>query len=783
MIGRRDFLTASGLLFNGGSAAAAPATVIEGGFLSAAGASAEGWYAAVVVLDNGEDEFCRGLADPGRWVCQNDSAGFDAEVRKAGEWRKKISRASRRLIFGSRKANRVNHLLASAERMTAPAVPKETSAEPLVVWASRSAGEWSLMRSDGTQSRVLIRQQYPLRIPSVALTSVGPIIACEVHGPFREVQLFDAAGTPLARFRGERPRLAAAGDRLYLLLERAAGDSIRTFLLELDEKLRVLREFEVPARNDYTWKGDLLWDSASRSVHVVVESCEAFGMHEQLSLTRDLYCWSLRASGSGLVPALGPNRVPAGCDAAAVMPRLFMLDGTTSVAFRQYRVQKQRGTFGWDVWLASWKDGRWDSLCRVTANYGNADTGYDILEEGGRRIGVFPCRSHLPGGHITARYWTEVVELPATPGATPPQPVPCVTTRGPRQIGIEPDPLPVPPSGLQLLWADLHCHSSYSTCQPATNGSPEDHLRFVRDVLGCQVLTLSEHGHHMTAAESIYVQDCVEEFAGSTGIVLYSDEPNPEPGRHTNFYTASREVFEQLRTVFLSHGRARADVYRHIRQALPAGSVLAISHFHGKPLPPDAMRATFDPSLDVAMEAMQIRGNVMLDLHRESNGLLFPNDCLNMGLRLGLVGGTDHTLALDKRANHYCLTGLWVRERTAEGVMEALRARRTTAMSNGKMAIWATLNGQPAGSEVAVSGSLRIHASLGCGRTIKRAGLMRDGAILAWTDIGARNAELTLVDPEPPSGHHWYGVTAEMDTAYPTAGIAHASPFFVMVTQ
>ena len=193
------------------------------------------------------------------------------------------------------------------------------------------------------------------------------------------------------------------------------------------------------------------------------------------------------------------------------------------------------------------------------------------------------------------------------------------------------------------------------------------------------------------------------------------------------------------------------------------------------------MRAAFDPELDVAMESMQIRGNVMMQLHRESEGLLFPNDCLNLGLKVGLVAATDHTFAADVRRNHYCLTGLWVRERTPEGVFEALRARRTFGMSDGKIAVWATLAGQGMGSEVECSGKVSIHAELSCARRIVRAALMCDGKIRNWTPIGGKRASLELVDPEPAPGYHWYVVTAEMETAYGTPGYCHASPFFVTV--
>ncbi len=780
MLDRREFLIASGLLVRSSAQAGGVAATVENGFLCSAGVSADGWYAGIVVLDHGEAAFCAGLADPGRWACRYDGGGYETELRKAQRWRASLVSASQRLVFRSRGNPTEDRRLATAERILGPAAPREATSQPALIWLERAGGIWRLQCFDGREIRTVCVPPRRLRRPAIAEFGDAHVIACEVDAPGQEVLLISAGGEVKAHFTGGRPRLVRAGDGLLLLVERSTADAISTHLVELDGKLRVKREAVVPAKQDYTWKGDMVHDSATRRAHVVVESSPAFGVDEQLNRTRDLYCWQWDVATSRFQPAGTDNRIPVACsDAAAIEPRIAAFGERPSVSYRQYRVSPIRGTYGWDVWTSELEEAHWQSPYRVTESYGTADTGYEILRDGARTIGVFPCRSHLNGGHITARYWTEVVELPRrSPSAAPPPTVPCSTGAAARRIVIEPEPVGGAPPGLRLIWADLHRHTAYSTCQAATNGMPEDHLRFVRDVLGCQVLTLTEHGHHMTGAESTYVHDRVEEYAGEHGIVLYGDEPNPEPGRHTIFYTTRREVFEQLRTIFLSHGRARPDVYRHIREALPEGAVLAITHFHGKPLPPDAMKAAFSPGLDVAMEAMQIRGNVMLQLHRESNGLLFPNDCLDMGLRVGLVGGTDHTYAVDQRRNHYCLTGLWVSDVSADGVFEALRARRTTAMSDGKLALWAECQGRPMGSEIEASGKIGIDVKMSCGRNIRRAALLRDGRIVEWVPVGAKRQALTLED-QPSPGFHWYVVTVEMETAYGTPGIAHASPFFV----
>ena len=61
---------------------------------------------------------------------------------------------------------------------------------------------------------------------------------------------------------------------------------------------------------------------------------------------------------------------------------------------------------------------------------------------------------------------------------------------------------------------------------------------------------------------------------------------------------------------------------------------------------------------------------------------------------------------------------------------------------------------------------------------------MRDGELLPWTEIGARAAEIDLLDEGAPGGRHWYVVTAEADSVPGEPPVlAHASPFFVTVTS
>jgi hypothetical protein len=289
----------------------------------------------------------------------------------------------------------------------------------------------------------------------------------------------------------------------------------------------------------------------------------------------------------------------------------------------------------------------------------------------------------------------------------------------------------------------------------------------------------------MSLAECAWTFDRLEAEAGSERILLYGTEPGMRTGRHTNFYAASRRQFDRLCALFRhpsgtgQGGFDRAQSYAACLKAFPGGQVVALRHFHGDTATDDEeSAASFAPQLEVAMEAMQGRTNNLLGREGKAG---FPAIYLNHGFKIGLVGGTDHFRETDF-TNHYCLTGFWVKERSAAGLWEALRNRRTLAVSNAKIAMWATLGGHAIGEEVAADGPVRFNVSVASARPIRRVTIIRDGEVLPWTAVNATAAVLELSD-EPAPGRHWYVVTAEADSAYNEAAIGHASPFFVTVKR
>jgi len=246
-----------------------------------------------------------------------------------------------------------------------------------------------------------------------------------------------------------------------------------------------------------------------------------------------------------------------------------------------------------------------------------------------------------------------------------------------------------------------------------------------------------------------------------------------------NWYCRERGTFEQLERILISQGRHYPETLRQVREDLPHDSVFVMRHVHGDPIPDGQIMQHFDPHFEVAMEALQGRGNGMFESVESSP--LFPTPFLDAGCKVGLVGGTDHYR--EWAPNHFCLTGFWVKEVSADGVWEAIRNRYTIAMSDSRVAMTTTCKGVPMGGTVVLEAgeAMRVSVQASCGRKIRRVTLIRDGELLPWTDVNAKTAAIDLVDHSVTPGRHWYVATAEVETAYggDHAGICHASPYFV----
>jgi len=754
---------------------------IKNGYSVCGGRSEDGVYAGVLVLDD----------DPGSHAELGDT--FEERVQNCRHWGLKYVGRPRRIVLAVHGEDGWEETeAASAERVNGPVCPKEKVKTPLLVWTERDRHGWALKLRENGVTRTPLRQAGVLRCPQVAAAPDGTVLACERDtGPAEtEILLLEPVGNQILRLPGRNPKIAAAGAALIVMTEQSTRNTISLRLSRV-EGGKVTAETKIQCE-DYTLNGDLVWTGEGQDAFIAAETCPAMGFGSPRGLHRTVRVWrwsdgSVTPVGEdeGALPvehralmSLGPENLPP------IQPGIFMDRGQPVAVFRQFRYHGFK-TFGWDLFWCRWDGSSWAEPSRLSPSLGVPDTGYAIvpledryvclttgLENDGPSAPALEHRVEIftfDPGHQLKRF-----EVPEDKQA------PYVVPTGYKDIALPPPALDAPCPDRTLVWGDLHVHTTYSKCAAAIDGSPDEALRYLRGTLGCRVFTLADHSTMQSFSELTWCMDRLEALAGDGNVVLYGTEPGHNIGRHTNYYALDRAVFEQICRGLPGRGRDRLDAYRYLREEFPPGSVYALRHFHGHYGSDAEMVTSFEPRLEVAMEAMQGRCNAMID--PEGEAPFFPHPYLDAGCKVGIVGGTDH---FRRGPNHYCLTGFWVKNISPEGVWEAIHNRFTFGMSDAKVALATHLDGQPMGSPVILGSpaEVRIQLSVSCGRNVLRATLIRDGEILPWVDVGAHSAVFELLDPAPAPGRHWYVPTVQVETAYDSdqSGFAHASPYFVTV--
>lgn len=752
----------------------------KNGYSACMGRSDAGWYGGALVLDGRDKEFIK----------VPDGLSYEQRAAYARRWWELTIHPSREISLilpeGDGFASRC---IASAERLEGPVAPKETVTSPTLAWIERRAGQWHLVLWEAGEVRVVLSRNRIIRCPKVARTEGGLVFAFETDADAvsTQVELADANGTILRQVSGREPILCAAGDGFVLGYEQASPNEVTVCLEYFETESGPTRSIELQ-EGDYLLNADMAWNG--QELFIAAESSPRWGYSNQIGLHRTIHAWSWALKGSAVVLGQLPVERRAfksiGVEnMTPIKPSVLIEEDSPVIAFKQHRFTGFRA-FEWDLFLCRRDGDGWADPARVTEKAILTDSTFGLLYLDGAYVGLMPTHENEGGKgskqsedhqvdlvQFDRDFQLDRVEVADDKKGDYRMPPAC------RDVALDPPDLVSPYEGRQLVWGDLHIHSIYSKCVGAVDGSPRENIRFARDVLGCRVFAIAEHTQHTTGIESTWLYDQLESTAGSGNVVLYATEPGIQGTRHMNFYSRDRESFEKLERIMIAHNHRYPEILRQLREDLPHDSVFAMRHVHGDAIPDEQIPQHFDPHFEPAMEAMQGRGNAMLGEWEGSSK--FPNPFLDAGCKVGLVGGTDHFR--EWTPNHFCLTGFWVKEVTADGVWEAIRNRYTLAMSDSRVSMVTRCKAAPMGETVTLAADepMKVSVEASCAQNIRRITLMRDGELLGWTDVGTKSVQLDLTDESAQPGKHWYVVTAEVDTGHgaDNEGICHASPYFV----
>jgi hypothetical protein len=349
----------------------------------------------------------------------------------------------------------------------------------------------------------------------------------------------------------------------------------------------------------------------------------------------------------------------------------------------------------------------------------------------------------------------------------------------------ETNPLEAGASAPRILWGDLHGHSNLSD----GTGTPEDYFAYARDVAGLDVAVLTDHDHwgmqhldlHPALWERIGASVRAAHVPGSFVTLLGYEWTSWIHGhRHVLYFEDRGEVFSSLDEAY--------ETPQALWSALRASGVPALTFAHhsaGGPIPTNWDIAP-DPELEPLTEVVSVHGSSEA---LDSPGRIyspvpgnFVRDALDRGYRFGFVGSGDshdgHPGLAHLASPSGGLAAILSEEVTREGVLAALRARRTYATSGQRIILRAALGEARMGGTLAEPKAgeptlLFVHA-IGTA-PLRAIHVVRSGTLAAELDCGGAwdyTGGFDLLDLK--RGEYVYVRVVQEDR-----GLAWSSPIYV----
>jgi hypothetical protein len=349
-------------------------------------------------------------------------------------------------------------------------------------------------------------------------------------------------------------------------------------------------------------------------------------------------------------------------------------------------------------------------------------------------------------------------------------------------LAAESNPLIVREGIPRVLWGDLHGHTQLSD----GTGTPEDYFAYARDVAALDVIALTDHDHWGMR----FLDDNPGVWKTIEDAALRFDEPGRfvalvgfewtswlHGHRHVLYFDGEPRILSSL--------DPRTEDPALLWKALEGREVVTIAHHSaGGPVstnwdfvpPPELEPVTEVVSVHGSSEASDTPGKIYSAVPGN-----FVRDALDRGMEFGFVGSGDshdgHPGLAHLASPSGGIAAIFSEERTRDGILEALRARRTYATNGPRIWLRTWLDESEMGTAISPSGGsaheLRfVVASPG---EVERVDVIRSGALVrAVPGSGRREISETLSLPPLRDREYVYIRVVQED-----GGAAWSSPVYV----
>lgn len=476
-----------------------------------------------------------------------------------------------------------------------------------------------------------------------------------------------------------------------------------------------------------------------------------------------------------LAPKHGPGSSPlaARCEGPAAG---FDDNGRLWLAFRKPRLPRS----GWDVFLISFDDGRWQHPMPVSIMKG-MDRPPGLVLAGGRAIVAFQA-DDMPNSwsdldrtlQATSNVFLAGVDLgPASSNAMPLTPLAeSEEPFEPAQLHVlrgEDTPTPTityQGQTLKLFFGDLHEHTAVSVCNRLGDQSIDESYQHMRDLAHHDFACATDHGYNINP----YLWSYTAKLART----------NEDPGRFLTFlaeeWTSTFEEYSEKHPYgFYGHrnlifadpyfprwfnARNRqtpAQVWEELRK-LNANFVQIPHQIADTGNVPTDWDYTDQRAQPVA-EIFQTRGSYeyqgapRMAARATPKPGYFLQDAWARGIVIGVIASPDH-------GGGYGKACVFAPELTREAILDGLRARRCYGTTAAKIFLDVRVDGHLMGEKLdaPAAESVTVEILARCPGDIQRIEVCRNNRFIYTTSPKGRQAKLTFIDRQPLPGRSYYYV-------------------------